>query len=278
MERIRNFLQGIKAVLIRDIKTYLRYKGWFISMFIWPIIFPFTFVFMSKGLAGPSNEGISNFAKLAGTEDYGSFIILGNLVWMLLNVLMWDAGLSLNNYRRIGMLDTIWTFPAPKLSFVFGTAISSLVLNFIPTIFSFIFFRIINILQFNARLMDLIVYTLSIFPFIIGFLLIFTSLSLRSKDASLVVHAMRVLLSILCGLQLPIKVLPPIFQKIGWFIPITQYMNCIRNSIILGIKLSDNLFSLYYMLICGFLVLICGILTFIFVEKNIRNKGLISGY
>jgi len=278
MKRVLHFLQAMKAVMIRDILTFIRYKSWFVSIVIWPIVFPFTFLFLGKGLAGPSNEGVYNFAKLTGTTDFGSFIILGNLVWMFLNILMWDAGLSLNNLRRLGMLDTIWTFPAPKLSYIFGSTISSLILNFIPMIFSFIFFRIIKVLQFNAKPIDIFIYSLSILPFIIGFLLIFASLSLRSKEASLVVQAMRVLLSILCGLQLPLNVLPEFLQKIGIIIPITHYINCLRDSIILGVKLSDKLPSIYYMILSGFFILFTGIITFALVEKNAKSKGLISGY
>jgi ABC-2 type transport system permease protein len=278
MKRVLHFLQAMKAVMIRDILTFFRYKSWFISIFIWPIVFPFTFLFLGKGLAGPSNEGVYNFAKLTGTADFGSFIILGNLVWMFLNILMWDAGLFLNNQRRIGMLDTIWTFPAPKLSYIFGATISSLIINFIPMAFSFLFFKIIKVIQFNTKTIDILIYSLSIFPFIIGFLLIFSSLSLRSKEASLIVQTMRVLLSILCGLQLPIKVLPEFLQKIGSFVPITHYINCIRDSIILGVKLSDKLPSIYYMVISGFFVLLLGIFTFVLVEKNARSKGFISGY
>ncbi|MCR4421226.1 MAG: ABC transporter permease [Exilispira sp.] len=278
MRKVIYFLQAMKAVMIRDVLTYFRYKSWFVSLLIWPIVFPLTFLFLGKGLAGPSNEGISNFVKLTGITDFSSFIILGNLVWMFLNILMWDAGLFLNGLRRIGMLDTIWTFPAPRLSYIFGTTTSALITNFIPIIFSFIFFRITKILVFNAKILDIIVYTLSIFPFIIGFLFIFSSLSLRSKEASLIVHSMRVLLSIFCGLQLPLKVLPKILQKIGEIIPITHYINCIRDSIIKGTSLSDNIHSINYMLISGFFVLVLGIFIFILVEKNIRRKGLISGY
>lgn len=278
MNKLKLFLQASFANTKKDIITILRYKTWFVSVLVWPFLMPYTFVFFAKGLAGPSNEGISNFAKLSGTSDYGSFIILGNLIWMFLNMIMWDGGLRLNNTRRVGMLDTIWSSPSPRLSYVFGSAISSIIISFLPIVFSTAIFALLNLISFKANVLDLFIYTISIMPFTIGFLFIFASLTLRSREASLVVHAVRVVLSILCGLQLPIGVLPIFIQKISKTIPITLYMNCIRDSIINGKGIAYHLNSLIYILVVGFMTLFMSIYLFFYTEKNVKNKGLISGY
>ncbi|HOV45692.1 MAG: ABC transporter permease [Spirochaetes bacterium] len=278
MKKIKIFFQASFATAKKDIISILRYKTWFISVLVWPILMPYTFVFLAKGLAGPTNEGIDNFARLSGTTDYSSFIILGNLTWMFLNMIMWDGGLKLNSSRRIGILDTLWTAPSPRLAYVFGSAISSIVINFSPIVISTAFFSMVKIISFKANIFDLLIYTLSILPFIIGFLFIFSSLTLRSKEANLVVHAVRVILSILCGLQLPIGVLPLFLQKISLSIPITLYMNCIRDSIIKGQGISYHINSLIYILTIGFITFIASIVVFKLTEKKVKNKGLISGY
>jgi ABC-2 type transport system permease protein len=278
MNKLKVFFQATFATARKDIITILRYKTWFVSVLVWPILMPYTFVFIAKGLAGPANEGIENFARLSGTTDYGSFIILGNLIWMFLNMIMWDGGLKLNSSRRIGMLDTLWTSPSPRLAYIFGSAISSIVINFFPIIISTAFFSIVKLISFKANILDLIVYTLSILPFILGFLLIFSSLTLRSKEANLVVQTARVILSILCGLQLPIGVLPLFLQKVSLYIPITLYMNCLRDSVIKGKGISYHINSLLYILTIGLVTFIASIFVFNLTEKRVKSKGLISSY
>lgn len=275
---MRRFMLAALAVFKKDILITTRYKTWWIAMLIWPIIMPLTFVFVGKGLAGPSGEGLSNFTTLAGSPDYASFLILGNFIWMFVNMCLWDGGLSLNLDRQRGTFDTIWTQPAPRLAYILGRTLSSLAINFFPIIIATVFFNVFGMLSFKANIFAVLGVTLITFPFLLGFLFLFASLTLKVREAGIVVQVTRTLFSILCGLQFPLAVLPGFMQTIGKWIPLTQYMEVVRGMAILGKPASDYTFSLVYMLVSGIVFFIAGTLIFRAMERSVKRSGLVTGY
>lgn len=80
----RYWFKPVFSAALKDIKITLRYKSAVVALLVWPVIFPLTFYFMGKGLAGTAGQGLSNFERLAQTGDYASFLILGNLVWLFI--------------------------------------------------------------------------------------------------------------------------------------------------------------------------------------------------
>ena len=80
----RFWLRPVFFVALRDIKITLRYKSWVAALLVWPVLFPLTFYFMGKGLAGTTGQGLGHFERLAQTGDFASFLILGNLVWLFI--------------------------------------------------------------------------------------------------------------------------------------------------------------------------------------------------
>ena len=121
----RYWLRPVFSVAVRDIKIVLRYKSAVVALLVWPVIYPLTFYFMGKGLAGTAGQGLSHFERLAQTGDFASFLILGNLVWLFININLWMGGLSLQKDRVLGTLDTHWTMPVSRISLVLGATLAS---------------------------------------------------------------------------------------------------------------------------------------------------------
>ncbi|MEE8441039.1 MAG: ABC transporter permease [Spirochaetia bacterium] len=202
------WLRAIWAVAWKDIRITLRYKTWFVASFVWPIIFPFSFIFLGLGLAGPEGEGLESFTAIAGTADFASFLIIGNLVWMFVNINLWMGGLSLMTDRVRGTFDTHWTMPVSKISLVLGATVASLILNFVPMIVAIVFYNAVGLLQVGGSLLEVIAAILVVIPFILGFLICFSAMTIRVREAHMIVHVFRTLFSIFCGLQFPLAVLP----------------------------------------------------------------------
>lgn len=266
------------SVAWRDIRITTRYKSWFVASFIWPIIFPFSLIFLGRGLAGPGGEGLDRFTQLAETADYASFLIVGSLVWMFVNINLWMGGLSLMTDRNRGTFDTHWAMPVTKISLVLGATLASLVLNFAPVIVSIGFFSAIGLLETGGSLLQIVLAVLSVFPFLLGFLLCFSAVTVRFREPGMLVQVMRTLFSILCGLQFPLAVLPGAVERFGRWIPLTRFVDLVRAVVIHGSTLGDHGASVAYLVMSGIVMIALGVLAFNLVRVSVRRNGLVSGY
>jgi len=265
-------------VALKDIKITTRYPTWFVASFVWPIIFPITYFFVGKGLAGTAGQGLSHFKGLAETGDYASFLIIGNLIWMFVNINLWMGGMTLQKDRMRGTFDTQWSLPASKLSIVLGGTISSLILNFIPMVAAILLYSSFGALSLSGNFFQIVAVMLLVSPFLIGFLFTFAALTVRVRQAFIAVQIMRSALSILCGLQFPLAVLPESVTKIGSAIPLTHFVDVLRGIVIQQHPLAMYTDSLLYLFISGIVMFILGWLLFSLVSRTVRQRGLTAGY
>ena len=274
----RYWFRPVFSVAARDIKIVLRYKSAVVTLLVWPVIYPLTFYFMGKGLAGTADQGLGNFERLAQTGDYASFLILGNLVWMFVNINLWMGGLSLQRDRMFGIFDTHWTMPVNKVSLVLGATLASIILNFVPLSIGLWFYSLIGAVSVTANYFSILLSTIIIMPFLIGFLLVFTALTIRLRQAGMSVHVTRAVLSILCGLQFPLAVLPNSLSSAGKYIPLTHFVNMIRGIVIHKHSLPVYRESVIYMITTGAAMLLVGMIVFEMTKRSVKSKGLVTGY
>jgi ABC-2 type transport system permease protein len=274
----RYWFRPVFSVALRDIKIVLRYKSAVAALLVWPVIFPLTFYFMGKGLAGTTGQGLGNFERLAQTGDFASFLILGNLVWLFININLWMGGLSLQKDRVLGTLDTHWTMPVSKISLVLGATLASILLNFVPLCIGIWFYSVIGAFKVSANYFSILFSILFIMPFLIGFLLMFAALTVRLRQAGMSVHITRAVLSILCGLQFPLAVLPDSVSSIGKYIPLTHFVNMIRGIVIHQRSIFTYTDSISYITVTGVLMLFVGVVIFELTKRNVKARGLVTGY
>ena len=90
-------LRVLAAVAWKEWLIFRRYPSWIMAILIWPILFPFVYIFTARALSGPYGSTLPTFARAAGTSDYVSFIVVGTVLWMWLNMTLWDMGYFLRN-------------------------------------------------------------------------------------------------------------------------------------------------------------------------------------
>ncbi|MBN2041910.1 MAG: ABC transporter permease [Spirochaetes bacterium] len=274
----RYWLRPTFSVMLKEIRIVTRYRTWLLSTFIWPVLYPLTFYFIGLGLSGRTGQGLGNFERLANTSDFASFLILGNLVWMFININLWVGGMSLQRERLRGMFDTTWTLPVNKLSLVMGATFASLLLNFLPMVVSIAFYAALGVFKITGNIFNILATIFLIMPFLVGFLTLFAALTIRLRQANLTVQVVRSVLSIVCGLQFPLAILPKKISAISGYIPLTHFVDIIRGIIIHKHPLSYYTGSIVYIIVSGIVMMITGILAFRYFINNVRKRGLVAGY
>src|SRR3974377_2293573 len=115
-------LSALRAVVRREWTIFRRYPSWIIALFIWPIIFPMAYILSSQALAGPNNGGLLIFQHNAGTTDVIGYIVIGTIIWMWQNVVLWNVGFSLREEQLRGTLESNWLSPSWRFSLLLGNS------------------------------------------------------------------------------------------------------------------------------------------------------------
>lgn len=275
---MRQFIKTFFASLKKELIIFTRYKVDFFMSLYWPFIYPLYLIFLAKGMAGPSNEGISHFQALAKTTDYTSFMVIGAILWMFVNFNLWSGGLSLYNERIRGTFETQWASPAPKIGIILGNTFSQLVTTVIPMFIVTYIYKVIGFVYIKGNILNIVIALFVSFPFLLGFLLMFSSLTIRIRNPSYLVQIVRSLLTLLCGFQFPFAILPKFLQTIGNYIPLKHTIDIFRGVLMQDKPLFELRKSINFMLISGFLFLLIGILSYILINKDIKKRGLTVGY
>src|SRR5215218_3602837 len=233
-------LRAVAAIARKEWLIFRRYPSWVLSMFIWPVLFPFGYIFTAKALGGPDGAALEAFRSLTGTADYVGFIVVGSMMWMWLNMTLWDVGMYLRNEQMHGTLESNWLCPTWRVSLMLGGALTKGLISLLFLAVSLLEFRLLFGVQIDSGNLGLaLLVLLLMLPTIHGIGIAFASLVLRFKEANAMVFLVRGVFMIFCGITYPIAVLPEWMQGIAAALPLTYAIRDIRAVVLAGATLAD---------------------------------------
>jgi ABC-2 type transport system permease protein len=238
----RSEVHALAAIAKKEWVIFRRYPSWVIAFFVWPVLFPFGYIFSAKALAGPQGTALTQFGKLAGTTDYVGYIVVGNLLWMWLNLTLWDVGFQLRNEQMRGTLESTWLCPIWRISILLGSSLTKLATAIVFLLISVLEFRLffgIQLLNGDPALL-LLIMLLSV-ACIYGLGIAFGSLVLRFKEADAMVFLVRGIFMIFCGITFPLQVLPAWMQAIAAWLPLTYAIRATRAVVLTSATFADIL-------------------------------------
>src|SRR3954454_4091523 len=272
-------LRAVGAIARKEWLIFRRYPSWVLSMFIWPVLFPFGYIFTAKALGGPDGAALNAFRSLTGTADYIGFIVVGSVMWMWLNMTLWDVGMYLRNEQMHGTLESNWLCPTWRVSLMLGGALMKGLVSLLFLAVSLLEFRVI----FGVRLassnigLGLLVVALLI-PTIHGIGVAFASLVLRFKEANAMVFLVRGVFMIFCGITYPIAVLPAWMQGVAAALPLTYAIRDIRAVLLVGATFADIRADLLILAAFALITPLVGYLIFYLTERRSRRTGDLGQY
>jgi ABC-2 type transport system permease protein len=276
---LRSELRALLAVARKEWIIFRRYPSWVMAFFIWPILFPFGYVFTAKALGGPDSAAVQTFRTLTGTADYVSFIVVGSTLWMWLNMTLWDVGLQLRNEQMRGTLESNWLCPIWRVSIMLGGTLTKLVTSLFFLAVSAVEFRLIFGVQLtNGNLALLLLVFLLVIPIIYGIGVAFASLVLRFKEANAMVFLVRGIFMIFCGVTFPIEVLPSWMRAVATWLPLTYAIRDIRAVVLANATLAEILPDLQILTAFALVTPALGYILFYVTERRSRRTGSLAQY
>jgi ABC-2 type transport system permease protein len=272
-------LRALLAIAHKEWTIFRRYPSWVIAFVIWPVLFPLGYIFTAKALGGPSGADLPAFRALTGTDDYVSYIVVGSIMWMWLNMTLWDVGLQLRNEQMRGTLESNWLCPVWRASILVGGTLTKLVTSLFFLLVSAIEFRLI----YGVRLAGgnpalLVLVFLLVIPIIYGIGIAFASLVLRFKEANAMVFLVRGVFMIFCGITFPIEVLPGWMRSVAAWLPLTYAIRDLRAATLAGTTFAKLMPDLQILAVFAVAMPVLGYALFHVTERRSRRTGDLGQY
>lgn len=227
------------------------------------------FFFIGK-LVSPSAPS----ALVAYGSDYFSFVLLGIAFGRYTTVCVSSLGAALREEQLQGTLEALLLSPASLAAIVLGSVVWPLVWTSIEVAL----YLLAGFFLFDAKLGHanglsvLVVFILGLAG--LGGLGLLSSCGiLLFKEADPVTWAMGGLMKFLSGVYFPVTLLPGWMQLAAAFLPLTYFLDALRQAILLGKPLSALVQS------CSTLVVFCVVIwpvaisVFVWTLRRLRQTG-----
>lgn len=266
------------AVFRKEWIVFRRYPTWFISMLVWPVLFPAMYVFMARALSGPDGQAVAAFSSVAGTTDYVGYLLFGTTLWMVLNMALWNLGSHLRQEQIRGTLEATWTTPASRMSMLIGASGIQLLQSSIFLTMTLLLVRFVygfQILGDPLLLLGLLV--LSLLP-VIGLGMMFAAFVLWLKEINSMVFLVRGIFMVFAGMTYPIEVMPAWMQTISAALPLTYVIRAMRLVGLAGAGWSDVRQDVIALALFSVVFIAVGLLAFRLVERQGQRSGTLAHY
>lgn len=272
-------LRAIIAVARKEWRIFRRYPSWIVAFFVWPVLFPIGYIFSARALGGPDESALPAFARVAGTTDYVGFIVIGSVLWMWLNMTLWDFGHQLRSEQLRGTLESNWLAPVPRMALMLGGGLTKLATSLFMLLITVAEFRLlfgVDLLRGDPWLLLLVLGLVILSIYGIG--LAFASLVLRFREANAMVFLVRGIFMIFCGMTFPLAVLPSWMQAVAAWLPLTYATHALREIILRGATLAEIMPDVRALALFGLALPVAGYLAFTLVDRRARRTGSLGQY
>jgi len=270
--------QALWAVVRREWYIFVRYPSWIIAMFVWPVIFPLSYLLTGRALSGPDGSGLAQFQLNAGVSDFFGYIAVGTTIWMWQNIVLWNVGFSLRNEQMRGTLESNWLSPTWRFSYLLGSTIPQIAQMFMLLTISALEFGLFFGVRFEGSLWLSLLVILATIPSVYGLGFAFASLVITVKEANAFVFLVRGLVMIFCGITFPISLMPGWMQSVARWLPQTYAINSMRMAALTPVTFQNILPDLRALLLFGAFWLVVGYTLFNWMDRRARRTGAIGQY
>lgn len=182
----------------------------------------------------------SSFTNITGTNDYLSYVLVGSLTYLFLVRTCLNVSRSLITELRMGTLESLMLAPFRRVEYFLGnmlvqtlTTSMEVMISILVAIPFGIRFQHINTGSFLLAIL-VALYSFFGISMVLGCVMLFT------RDTYISQNTLFAFVFLVCGITFPSEYLPAWLRRIAYFIPITEVVTLIRNSVLLGKGINEQ--------------------------------------
>ena len=213
-----------------------------------------------------------SFAGYAGTQDYISYVIIGNCMYLFMVRTLLNVSRSLITELREGTLESLMLAPFQRVQYFLGNMLQQTV-----TTSGEVAIMLLVCLPFGVRfsgfngLAALIGMLLSLVSYF-SLSLILAAIMLYTRDTYISQNTLFAILFLICGVTFPVQYLPAPVQWLAQGIPVTLSLDIIRNSTLGGMTAAVQINSYIRIIAMSFIYCMVGFSIIKKVEATALEK------
>lgn len=266
------------AVFTRNLRLFLSYKIWWLTLIIWPLSLLAVNIYNFRAF-GPDSAIQKVLSQNYGIQDFTGMVIVGTIVYLLYNRMLWGAGVTIQSERWMGTIEPLFLTPANRLVIVLAAGASSVVEGswWVLTVFlaSWLFFGV------QPLVVDWLGVVLSIVATIVALIALgvfFASFFILSRAADMLASGLQSPIRFLSGVTYPVAALPALLQGVAYAIPVTYGIQALRKSLLTGGDRFTILPDIAFLLIFAAFFMLLGHVMVKLMEKRAKRTGSLYTY
>jgi ABC-2 type transport system permease protein len=270
----RSMLRAVLAIARKDLITMTRYP---LNLAFWvlqPLIWLAPVYFMGQTFATDGQN--LGFAEFSGVSDYMSFILVGTVLSQYIANVFWGMGYSLKNEMDGGTLESNWMTPVPRLVFLVGRTLASLVMTSIASVIMLGIATWLFGFRVNGNVLAAVGVALPMLVALYGFGFAFAAIVLLMRDANTLIDVSNFVVGLLSGANFPVRVLPWWLLPMSLILPLTYGYDAVRGLLLGADTLLPIRVEVTILVIFMAVMLVVGYEIFRRVERRCRVEGTLS--
>jgi len=261
-----------KAIFLRNVKLYTSYKAWIIATVIWPIPLLALNIYQYKPLG--TDVDISAALQNYGVSNFAGMIIVGTVVYLLYNRLLWGTGVSIQSERWMGTIEVLFVTPTNKMIVIVASGLSSLLEAswWIVSIF-FLSWALFGVQPTITSWLAVFISLVSTMAALVSIGVFFAGFFVLSRAADNLASGLQAPVRFFSGVAFPVSALPQMLQFFSYLFPVTYGISAMRKSILTGGNLGSIWLELALLYVMTAIFLISGYFTLKVVERQAKKKG-----
>ena len=267
-----------RAVFQRNLKLFTSYNAWIVATLIWPIPLLAVNIYSYRAL-GTDASISSIISRDFGISNFAGMIIIGTIVYLLYNRLLWGAGVSLQSERWMGTIEALFVTPANRMTVLFACGASSVIEGawWIGCIFA-MSWMIFGVEPSITSWLAIAVGILSTMVALISVGVFFASFFVLTRAADQLASALQAPIRFFSGVVFPVSALPQLLQFISYILPVTYGIQAMRKAVLTGGDVASISFELALLYVFALVLTIAGYFTLRALETQAKRKGTLYMY
>jgi ABC-type polysaccharide/polyol phosphate export permease len=265
-----SLFEKLSLIVLRDLRTGIRYRGGFWMEVIGTFAELGTFFFLAAAIGG---------AYRPQGMDFFSFLVVGTSVLSFLAAGVYLFVDTVRQAQMTGTMEVLMTTATPGWIIILLTAVSSFTARLLPTVL----YIAAGLLLFGAPVASMrlapavVVFVLSILVAVaIGMLV--GAMQVALQRGAGITGLIATVASFFCGAMFPISVLPPTLQLVARAIPFTYSIHGLRATLVTGGSFGDVSTDILVLAAFSAVLLPVGISVFALALRHARQQGTLSFY
>jgi ABC-2 type transport system permease protein len=259
------------------LRVVSRYPGMLALDLIVPLIIALFPILMGIGIAGDLATAEANFASNTGTSNFILYMVIGSVIYAVVNFSMWFFAFFIRREQQAGTLEAIYLTTTSRATLLAGTSLYVSFRSCLYGIFSLILVSILlGINPFQGDVFLAILFLIIGLVPIFGMNLLFGSLILKFKEANSLLGLLQWVIGFFMGMFFPVTILPAFIQLIAALLPPTWVVNGVRAAMLdTSYLLNGWYLDIAVLVAMWFIVPLLGFWLFERIENNLRkNQGI----